>query len=145
MERATFTDFSAWFWKDGYDIFKQLKENSTVEYFDIVISHQSVISSELQESFSSSVIYLLFFFSILTFPVLVSSALHFFMFFYLFIYPLFNQEGPTEIQYLFCQGVPVKMGSKFYIWVQTGTDNIIMKSLPKHNNRSQTYRNQRLK
>lgn len=30
-----------------------------------------------------------------------------------FIYPLFSQKGPTETQYLLCQGVPVK----------TGTDN----------------------
>lgn len=29
-----------------------------------------------------------------------------------FIYPLFNQEGAFEIQYLFCQGVLVEMSAE---------------------------------
>lgn len=31
---------------------------------------------------------------------------------YLFIYPLFNWDGLAEIQYVGCQGVLVKLGSK---------------------------------
>lgn len=51
------------------------------------------------------------------------------------MYPLFYQEGPTGMQYLFCQGVLVKMKScniitSIPIKEQTWTDNITKKQKP---------------
>ena len=53
----------------------------------------------------------------------------------IFIYPLFNQKGSIEIQYLFFQGVLLKMSSTFSVGLENIRRNANTQRLTKTQNK----------